>query len=126
MNNSLHFEIEEVSQEKPDERVQEREAKLVRMIEALSVINDSREWSTLKKELFDGVLETIESRQRTEAEKSEVSLPEMYRLQGEKKWAKRYSNFDDLINNYRAELANIRKLNPPDPEEMAGATNYGR
>lgn len=122
MNNSLHFEQERVSQEKPDERVQEREAKLVRLVEALSVINDSREWSTLREELFDGQLATIENRLKSESEKTELNTAEIYRLQGEKKWAKRYSNFDDLIANYRAELANIRKLNPPDSEEMAEAT----
>lgn len=117
MNNSFHIELDESFAEKsqePDTRYQEREAKLVRLIEALSAINESREWSTLKTELFDSVLDTIESKMKTESQKDEVRLPEIYRLQGERLWAKRYSNLDTLIGQYRAELVSIRKLNPPD------------
>lgn len=112
MNNSFPLETD-VSQEKPDERLKEREAKLVRLIEALQGINQSPEWSTLKRELFDGVLEGIEGRIKNEANKPELNAPELYRLQGERKWANRYADLDELTNLYRAELANIRKTKTP-------------
>lgn len=113
MNNSFTLETP-VSPEKPDTRLREREAKLVRMIEAATYVSLSKEWSTLKEELFDGAFESIESRIKAEAEKPELNLPELYRLQGERKWAKRYS-MEHLIDMYRTELAQIRKtlINPP-------------
>lgn len=90
----------------------EREAKLVRLIESLEALNQSREWSTLKKDLFDGTLESIERRIEQEASKPEINVQELYRLQGERKVAKKYQ-LDTLIANYRAELANIRKQSHP-------------
>jgi hypothetical protein len=108
MNNSLNFE-EEVSHAKPDTLLREREAKLVRMIEAIAALGQSLEWSTLRTELFDGALETIEKRMRDEADKAELNTPELYRLQGERKWAKRYADLPKLSDQYRAELAHIRK-----------------
>lgn len=98
------------------EHLREREAKLVRMIEALVALSGSNEWSTLKDELFEGAQETIEQRIRSEAGKAEVNISELYRLQGEQKWAKRYGDPMTLVGSWRNELANIRKqLNPPGP-----------
>lgn len=119
MNNSLNIDLsEDFSQEKPVDQtpLREREAKLIRLIEALVALSQSNEWSTLKKELFDDVLESIERNIRNEADKVDISLPSVYKLQGEKKWARNYANPLLLVDNYRAELANIRKqLNPPGP-----------
>lgn len=116
MNNSFNVDLsEDFSQEKPDPTpLREREAKLVRILEALSALSQSNEWSTLKTELFDEILKNVENQMRMEAEKSDIRLPELYRLQGERKWAKRYADPISLIENYRVELAHIRmQLNPP-------------
>lgn len=112
MNNSLAV---EVSQEKqPIERLREREAKLVRLLEAILSLTESAGWSTLKEELFDEVLGSIETRLRLEAEKPEINLPELYRLQGERKWAKRYASPTHLAESLQTELVHIRKqINPP-------------
>lgn len=115
MNNSLHVDLDEsfLGEPRDQEPLREREAKLVRTIEALVALSQSNEWSSLKDELFDKALESIELKLRLEAEKPEVSLPELYRLQGERKWAKRYADPLSLVENYRVELAHIRKqLNP--------------
>lgn len=116
MNNSFNIDLnEDFSQEKPNSTpLREREAKLMRVLESLGALSQSNEWSTLKTELFDEVLESIEKKMRVEAGKAEISTPELYRLQGERKWAKRYADPISLIQNYRVELAHIRKqLNPP-------------
>lgn len=116
MNNSLSLEdFEEAST--PNERLREREQHLVRMIESLKALEEGREWSTLKELMFDGALETLESRLRTESKKSELNLPEIYRLQGRIQEAKKYT---DLLGTARLELANIRKqINPPTAGERA-------
>ncbi len=116
MNNSLNIDLDEGFLKETDNKevLREREAKLVKTIEALVALTKSHEWSTLKEELFDEALESIERRIAAEAHKPELSLPELYRLQGERKWAKRYADPISLVDTMRAELANIRKqLNPP-------------
>lgn len=118
MNNSFNVDLnEDFREETRDETpLREREAKLVRLIEVFDALSRSAEWSSLKQELFDGALESIESRMRDEARKPEVSLPALYRLQGERTWAKRYSDPVSYVSQLTAELAAIRKqLNPPGP-----------
>lgn len=115
MNNSLNIDLNEdfLEETRGQEHLREREAKLVRMIEALAALSGSNEWSTLKDELFDGALESIEIKLHLEAQKPEVCLPELYRLQGERKWARRYADPASLVDNFRRELANIRKQLTP-------------
>lgn len=115
MNNSLQVDLDPdfLEETSGQELLREREAKLVRMIEALAALSSSNEWSTLKDELFDGALESIESKIRSEADRPELNLPELYRLQGERKWAKRYADPKTLVGNYRRELANIRNQLTP-------------
>lgn len=118
MNNSLNIEIyDDFAEKQPDvSLLREREAKLVRLIESFHALSESKEWSTLKEELFEGALQSIENRLKTEADKPEVSLPEIYRLQGERKWVKRYADPVSLVERYRIELAHIRKqINPSAP-----------
>lgn len=119
MNNSLNIDLSTdflTEDTRPTELLREREAKLIRMIEALVALSKSPEWSTLKEELFSDVLDSIEKSIRSEADKPEVNISAIYRLQGEKKWARNYADPLLLVDNYRAELANIRKqLNPPGP-----------
>ena len=121
MNNSLNIGLDEsFLVETPNQEVlRERESKLVRLVEVFDALSRSAEWSSLKQELFDGALASIELKLRLEAEKAEVSLPELYRLQGERKWAKRYSDPVSYVSTLRAELAHIRKqLNPSGPTEL--------
>jgi Lhr-like helicase len=107
MNNSfLAPEKEPVS---PQEKVQEREAWLVRVIEAARAVSDSAEWSSLKEEVFDGVLERLERDLARESMKPEVNTPELYRLQGQILWARKYADIATLADEYRSELTNVRK-----------------
>lgn len=115
MNNSFQLEqYDEVLEEsKVIVLLREREAKLVRLVESLVGLSKSREWSTLKSQLFDEVLESIETRLRNESVKTEINTAELYRLQGERKWARNYADPLKLAKEYQVELANIRKqLNP--------------
>lgn len=111
MNNSLNIESLDLSVEDtgPDlVRLRGRETRLIKLIEALGGLKKNKEWSTLREELFDGDLESLERRQTTEANKLEVSLPTLYRLQGQIQQARRW-DLDSLLVQYQVELANIRK-----------------
>lgn len=93
----------------PEERLRERDSELVRIVEALDVIIASTEWHTLKDLVFDKELVSIASKIMRETSKPELSLPELYRLQGEKKWSARFSSLELLRNKYHTELVGIRK-----------------
>jgi len=117
MNNSLNLEHDDtfsIEPVVPTESLREREAKLVRMVEAVVALSQTREWSTLKKELFDEIASSIENRIKSETAKSVININELYRLQGELAWARKYGNLMLLAKDYQNELSAIRKLlNPP-------------
>lgn len=99
----------------PDQQIpwlRAREGELVKIIEAIKQVESSEAWSTLKTHVLDGVLESLERRISSEASAKEVNPAEMYRLQGQIAWAKKYANLDTLTNAFRLELTSIRqKLN---------------
>ena len=89
-------------------RLQAEEARLLRIIEAIQGIVQSKEWSTLKTELFDSLVNVLEKDLRTEAKKENPDPNKLTRLSGEIKWAERYSDLTKLENSYRVQLQNCR------------------
>lgn len=90
---------------------EEREAKLVKMIEALGQVAVSDDWRVLKELIFDDLVNNLERRIVNEARANEINLPELYKLQGQLSWAKKYANLEELNNTFKVELKNIRKQN---------------
>lgn len=123
MNNSLlSVEIEEQPIEVA-QSLRARESELVRIVEAVKAVETSAEWSTLKSLVFDGVLGNLERRLASEATRSELNNSEIYKLQGQIAWAKKYSDLDTLANAFRLELINVRqRLNPPTERDIAPDT----
>lgn len=100
-------------------RLRSRESELVSIIENLRAIDDTQEWSSLKTNVFDGVLDNLERRLEAESKKLPLNAPEMYKLQGQILWAKKFSNLRALANSYALELTNVRlKLNPPTERDI--------
>lgn len=113
MNNSFITAEREEPIDK-SEKLRARESELVKIIEAIKVTEGSPEWSTLKSYVFDGVLDSLERRMASEANKMPLDDKEIYKLQGQIAWAKKYSKLDTLANAFRLELINVRsQLNPP-------------
>ena len=91
-----------------------REEELVEIIRAIREMVNTEQWSTLKRHVFDGVVEKLEKQLKDEATRPELNQPELYRLQGQLVWAKRYSDMDTLADAFRLELTNVRRqINPP-------------
>lgn len=112
MNNSLSLE-EPKDGDTADNKLQrmhEREGVLVKIVEAIGSLSNTNEWSTLKTYVFDGVVENLEKRLVAEAKKRPLVPEELYQLQGQITWAKRYSNLEELREMYRLELTNVRAL----------------
>lgn len=89
--------------------LKDREATLVRLVETLRRVAQSEDWSSLKKELFDGVVETLEKAQKAEAEKDKPDLAALAKINGQLVWARKYSDLTKLADIFMAELINVRK-----------------
>ena len=89
--------------------LKEREAQLTMLIEAIGVIRNSQEWSTLKRLVFDGKVASLQKALLTEARKESPNTLELARLSGELKWAERFADLTKLEAMWRAELTNIRQ-----------------
>lgn len=112
MNNSyLEPESETLTEQEVDRRpwLRERESELVRVIEAIKVIADTKEWGTLKNYVFDGVVEKLEKDLLTEAKKIDPDKQKLASVNGQFAWAKKYADLESLADVFRVELTQIRK-----------------
>lgn len=87
--------------------IRERDAHLVRLIEAITDVQSTSAWSTLKEEL-DGEIAKLNRLLLVEAKKKEVDLPEVYRLQGRIESAKKFA-LDALLTIYMTEHDTIKR-----------------
>lgn len=89
--------------------IREREGKLVKMIEAIDAISQSKEWTVLKEEVFDSLVTTLNKQISAEARKENPDTLKLNRLAGQLKWAEKYSDLRKLESLFRTELTNIRE-----------------
>lgn len=90
-------------------RLQAEEARLLRISEAIQGIGQSKEWSTLKTEIFDTLVNVLEKDLKTEAEKMDCDPSKLNRITGKLEWARKYSDLSKLGNEYRVQLSNVRR-----------------
>lgn len=89
-------------------RYQAEEARLIRIVEAIQGLKNSKEWSTLKTEVFDNLANVLERNLKTEAKKEDCDPKRLNRLAGELKWAEKFADLDKLETSYRLQLQNVR------------------
>lgn len=87
----------------------DREGTLVRQIEALRKVTASKEWSSLKKELFDGVVETLEKNLKSEAQMTPADPVKLAQISGQLIWARKWSDLTKVADILMVELTNIRQ-----------------
>lgn len=104
MNNSLISPKPETAKE----MAEEREAKIVRLLEAVGQIRESSAWSTLKTEEFDSLTTRIRQDLLREAKNDNPNTNKLNRLAGELKWAERFSDLDKYEKALRVELQGVR------------------
>jgi len=90
------------------ETLQEEAGKLAQITETLSRIEASYDWQMLKSSVLDGLVSRLERQLYNVANEKEVNLPELYRLQGQLMWAKKYADLKKLADNYRLQVENIK------------------
>lgn len=111
MNNSnLTIDLEE--EKDPVPVLHQMESELVKIIEAMQSIAISDQWKVLKELIFDDLVASLEKRISSEAKKKPIDEPEIYSLNGQLAWAKKYADFNKLADAYKVQLMNLRiKLN---------------
>ena len=88
--------------------LQKQQGELTQIVEAINQVEVSGEWQKLKKLFLDEIVTNLEKQLASEAGKDEVNPPKIYRLQGELKWAKRYSDLKKLSEAKRQQIENIK------------------
>ena len=88
--------------------LQEREAKLVKLIEAIAAVQGTREWSVLKELLFTSLETSLEKRLLEEARKETPDPVKIAKVNGQLMWANKYADLSKLATSFRLELKNIR------------------
>ena len=101
----------EYSEEKPDTTplLRERQATILRIIEAIQEIEKTKAWSTLKTEIFHGLDKLLDNELRAEAKKEQPDPSRLNRLAGQLHWAERYADLSKLEERYRTELKQINQ-----------------
>ncbi len=108
----VHVPLEiESDQEEVSQRYKVEEARLVRIIEAVQNLKKSKEWSTLKTEVFVNLVTILEKDIKNEARKEDCSPTKLNRLSGELKWAEKFADLDKFETSYRLQLQNVRQKN---------------
>jgi hypothetical protein len=103
MNNA--FKVEEQQDKVPDTSTEE--ARLTRLIEAIAGLIQTREYAVLQELHFSTEEKRIERLLIAESKKTVINQNELYRLQGEMKWATRYADMNkwaQLLTYQRSKL----------------------
>ncbi len=88
---------------------QQKHAELVKIIKSFENLEKSQEWETLKELVFNDALKGIEKQILTECTSPVIDLHKLYKLQGERIWARRYCNVDQYIETLKKQLEDINK-----------------
>lgn len=105
---SVSLENEQPRDIKPELR--QKEERLVKIIEAIQGIEQSKDWSTLKTEMFDELPKQIRKEMLSEARKENPDTHKLNRLSGELKWAEKFADLSKFEASQRVELSRIRTM----------------
>ena len=88
--------------------LQKQQGELTQVVEAINQVESGENWQKLKKLLLDEIVTNLEKQLALEAARDEINPPKIYKLQGELKWAKRYSDLKKLSEAKRQQIENIK------------------
>lgn len=92
------------------EKLQIEESRLIRILEAIQEVKESKGWSTLKAEIFDSRVNILEKELLEAARKKTPDIFQISNTAGQLEWAERFSDLNKLEGWYRTQLQGIRKV----------------
>lgn len=90
-------------------RLREQEQELALITDALRKVQASREWSTLKEKVFDGLVDSLTKELHREARKETPDALKLNRIAGQLIWAEKYADLPKLEDGFRLQILNIKK-----------------
>lgn len=108
MNNAFITETVTLSETPQTKAIQDREAKLMRMIGAIKKVIESEVWSSLKTEVFDSLLEENRKELFHEARKDQPNTHVLAKLNGKYDVLKKYHDLAELGKVFQAEFTNLK------------------
>ncbi len=90
-------------------KLREEQTRLIKLIEALAVLKESKEWNVLKELVFDKTITSIERQLLQTTLAPKIDTDKLYKLQGEWVWAKQYSDTDRFIDTLKKQLEALNK-----------------
>ena len=88
--------------------LKEREAHLVKVLEAIKGVVETREWSSLKTLIFDSRLEETRKAIFLEARKETPNLQILAKLNGKYEEVRKYANLHEFAKTLEQELTSLR------------------
>mgnify|MGYP001582717618 CR=1 FL=1 len=102
LENSEEMDMDKVS------FLQGQQGELTQIVEVINRIEATEDWKKLKSMLLDGMVKTLEKQLLSEVNKSEIAIPELYRLQGQLAWAKKYADLKKMSEYFKQQIDNIK------------------
>lgn len=99
---------EEVLDEKSKTLLREEQNRLISIIESVATLEKSEEWATLKELVFNRSLQSIERQIMSATLSEDIDLNKLYKLQGERSWAKKFTDTDRFIETLKKQLQDIK------------------
>ena len=84
------------------------ESRLLKIVNAIQEVQNTKAWSSLKEEIFDSLVNTLEKELRSEAEKIDVDPNKLNRISGELKWARKFSDLQKFENEKMVKLQRVK------------------
>ncbi len=91
------------------DKIRDRQNDLIKIIEAIDEVLKTKGWATLKELVWDGRVSSIERQLLSEAKGVEIKTENIYRLQGELNWTKRYADLKSYAQMCQKELEGIKE-----------------
>ncbi len=92
----------------PTGQLQEREAHLVKVIDAIKAVAGTREYSSLKTLIFDGRLEETRKAIFYEARKDKPDIQLLAKLNGKYEEVRKYADLNELAKVFQTELTHLK------------------
>lgn len=91
------------------EKLQEEEAKMVRIITAIRDVKACKGWATLAETTFLPLEKSLKKELMSEAKKDDPDVQRLNRISGKLHFAERFANLDVLETDYSKKLVAIKK-----------------
>ena len=120
MNNSKIVLENFGTEDSKESYLQKQKGELTQIVEAINRVEATEDWKKLKSLLLDGVVKTLEKQLLSESNKPEIATPELYRLQGQLAWAKKYADLKKMSEFFKQQIENIKnQINEKNPRDGA-------